>query len=101
MVSPVAQHFHVKGDWVAQTGRNDSNAPSGFFLCADGTYLTVFASYPALWDRFVVVMSLKHLATDPRFATRDARTVNAHVLHEIIAEIYATKPTPSWGDLLV
>ena len=101
MVSPVAQHFHVKGDWVAQTGRNDSNAPSGFFLCLDGTYLTVFASYPALWDRFVEVMDLKHLTADPRFATRDARTVNAHALHEIIAKIYATKPTAYWVDLLV
>jgi crotonobetainyl-CoA:carnitine CoA-transferase CaiB-like acyl-CoA transferase len=101
MVSPVAQHFHVKGDWVAQTGRNDSNAPSGFFMCSDGTYLTVFASYPALWDRFVEVMNLQHLASDPRFSTRDARTVNAEALHEIIARIYITKPTDYWVDLLV
>ena len=98
MTSPVAQHFHVKGDWIAQTGRNDSNAPSGFFLCADGTYLTVFASYPALWERFMEVMDLKHLAADPRFATRDARTVNAHALHDIIARIYATKPTAYWVE---
>jgi len=101
MVSPVAQHFHVKGDWVAQTGRNDSNAPSGFFMCSDGTYLTVFASYPALWDRFVEVMNLQHLATDPRFSTRDARTVNAEALHQIIAKIYITKPTEYWVELLV
>jgi crotonobetainyl-CoA:carnitine CoA-transferase CaiB-like acyl-CoA transferase len=101
MVSPVAQHFHVKGDWVAQTGRNDSNAPSGFFKCSDGQYLTVFASYPALWDRFVEVMDLKHLPDDPRFATRDARTVNAEALHDIIAPIYATKPVDYWVDLLV
>ncbi len=101
MTSPVAQHFHVKGDWIAQTGRTDSNAPSGFFKCADGTYLTVFASYPALWDRFIEVMNLKHLADDPRFATRDARTVNAQALHDIIAPIYATKPTDYWVELLV
>jgi crotonobetainyl-CoA:carnitine CoA-transferase CaiB-like acyl-CoA transferase len=101
MMSPVAQHFHVKGDWVAQTGRNDSNAPSGFFRCSDGSYLTVFASYPALWDRFVETMNLQHLATDPRFSTRDARTVNADALHEIIAKIYATKPTDYWVDVLV
>ena len=101
MVSPVAQHYHVKGDWVAQTGRNDSNAPSGFFMCADGTYLTVFASYPALWDRFVEIMNLQHLTTDPRFSTRDARTVNAEALHEIIAKIYVTKPTDYWVELLV
>jgi CoA:oxalate CoA-transferase len=101
MVSPVAQHYHVKGDWVAQTGRNDSNAPSGFFRCSDGTYLTVFASYPALWDRFVGAMNLQHLTNDPRFSTREARTVNADALHEIIGRIYATKPTDYWVDLLV
>jgi CoA:oxalate CoA-transferase len=101
MVSPVAQHFHVKGDWVAQTGRNDSNAPSGFFRCSDGLYLTVFASYPALWDRFVEVMNLQHLTQDPRFATRDARTVNAQALHDIIAPIYEQKPVDYWVEMLV
>jgi len=100
-VSPVAQHFHVKGDWVAQTGRNDSNAPSGFFRCSDGQYLTVFASYPALWDRFVEAMNLQHLTTDPLFATRDARTVNAEALHDLIAPIYRTKPVDYWVGLLV
>jgi len=101
MVSPVAQHYHVKGDWVAQTGRTDSNAPSGFFRCADGFYLTVFASYPALWDRFVKVMKLEHLTADARFATRDARTVNAQALHDIIEPMYETKPVDYWVELLV
>jgi len=101
MVSPVAQHYHAKGDWVSQTGRNDNNAPSGFFLCADGTYLTVFASYPALWDHFMEAMGLQHLAVEPRFATRDQRTVNAGALHDILAKIYITKPTDYWVKLLV
>src|SRR4051812_17992193 len=92
MMSPVAQHYHVKGDWVAQTGHTDSNAPSGFFRCSDGLFLTVFVSYPALWDRFAEVMNLQHLKADERFSTRDARTVNAKALHDIIARIYAEKP---------
>jgi len=101
MMSPVAQHFHVKGDWVKQTGHTDSNAPSGFFRCSDGLFLTVFASYPALWDRFVEVMNLQHLKADERFATRDARTVNARALHDIIGPIYAQKPVDHWVELLV
>jgi CoA:oxalate CoA-transferase len=101
MMSPLAQHFHVKGDWVAQTGHTDSNAPSGFFRCSDGLFLTVFASYPALWDRFVEVMNLQHLKADERFATRDARTVNARALHDIIGRIYAEKPVDYWVELLV
>ncbi len=101
MVSPVAQHYHVPGNWVAQTGRNDNNAPSGFFLCSDNTYLTVFASYPALWDRFIETMDLQHLNTDPRFSTRDQRTVNAGALHELLANIYRTNTTDHWVKVLV
>ena len=100
MFSPVAQHYHVEGNWLAQTGRNDSNAPSGFFKTADGTYLTVFASYPALWDRFVAAMKLQHLTSDPRFGTRKQRTEHADELHEIIAKIFLTQPTDYWVELL-
>ena len=101
MASPVAQHYHVKGNSVEKTSRNDSNAPSGFFLCSDGTFLTVFASYPGLWDRFVEAMGLQHLAKEPRFATRDQRTVNAAALHEILAKIYITQPTDHWVEVLL
>jgi CoA:oxalate CoA-transferase len=102
MVSPVAQYYHVKdSDSIERTSRNDSNAPSGFFLCSDRTFLTVFGSYPALWDRFVEAMNLQHLAKEPRFATRDQRTVNARALHDILAEIYITRPCDYWVDLLV
>lgn len=101
MASPIAQHFHVKGDWLAQTGRNDANAPSGFFRCSDGAYVTVFASYPALWERFVDAMDVRYLAEDPRFATRDARTAHADALHDIIAPLYRAHPVRYWVDLLV
>ena len=80
MISPVAQHFHAKGDWLAQTGHTDSNAPSGFFRCSDGLFLTVLASYPALWDRFVEVMNVLdcflkgcQLATAPLWWSRLGR----------------------------
>ena len=101
MFSPVAMHYHVKGDWSARNSRNDGNAPSGFFMCSDRTYVTVFASYPALWDRFVELMGLQHLAQDPRFGTRDERTTNAGELHKILAGIFITKPTDHWVELLV
>ncbi|HEY4163455.1 MAG TPA: CoA transferase [Dongiaceae bacterium] len=100
MFSPVAMHYHVKGDWSSKNSRNDGNAPSGFFRCSDDAYLSVFASYPGLWDRFAQVMGLEHLKEDPRFAKRDQRTANAAQLHKIVAEIFLTKPTDYWVDLL-
>jgi CoA:oxalate CoA-transferase len=101
MVSPVAQHYHVEGNWAERTGRTDGNAPSGFFLAADGRYVTVFASYPALWDRFVAALGLEHLNQDARFSTREKRTANASDLHKIIAEIFQTKDSDAWVELLL
>jgi crotonobetainyl-CoA:carnitine CoA-transferase CaiB-like acyl-CoA transferase len=101
MFSPVAMNDHARGEGAKQTSRNDGNAPSGFFKTSDGTYVTVFASYPALWDRFVDAMGLRHLAEEPRFATRDRRTANARELHEILAEVFLTNPTDHWVRLLV
>jgi len=99
MFSPLAMHDHVKGDW-SKTSRNDGNAPSGFFMTSDGSYLTVFASYPALWERFVNVMGLQHLSDEPRFCSRDQRTTNAKALHEIIGKIFLTNTTNHWVQLL-
>jgi crotonobetainyl-CoA:carnitine CoA-transferase CaiB-like acyl-CoA transferase len=61
----------------------------------------VFASYPALWDRFIETMNLQHLNSDPRFSTRDQRTVNAGALHELLADIYRTNTTDHWVKVLV
>jgi CoA:oxalate CoA-transferase len=101
MVSPVAQHYHANGNAAEESRHNDNNAPSGFFRCSDGTYLTVFASYPALWDRFIQAMGLQHLAEEPRFASRDQRTVNARALHDMLAEIFRERPTDHWVKLLL
>ncbi len=101
MYSPVAMHDHAKTRGREQSRKNDGNAPSGFFKTSDGSYLTVFASYPALWERFVRAMDLEYLAEEERFRTRDQRTANAAELHAILAEIFATRPTPEWVKLLV
>jgi CoA:oxalate CoA-transferase len=99
MFSPVAMHDHAKGDWASRNRRNDANAPAGFFKTKDGSYVAVFASYPALWDRFVAAMNLQHLNDDPRFATRGQRTANSPALHELIGEIFLKEDTKHWVDL--
>ncbi|HEX7023994.1 MAG TPA: CaiB/BaiF CoA-transferase family protein [Gemmatimonadales bacterium] len=100
MFSPVAMHDHVPG--YDDTGRKwtDGNAPSGFFKTADGSYVAVFASYPALWERFVAVMGMEELAADPRFATREQRTARAEELHQILGQVFLQHPTSHWVELL-
>lgn len=100
MFSPVAMNDHVRGNWLKKVGRNDGNAPAGFFKSADGTYVAIFGSYPALWDRFVKAMGLEHLNNDPRFATREQRTSNSAALHAVLGDIIRTKDTPHWVALL-
>lgn len=100
MFSPVAQHYHGARNWAAANRRNDGNAPAGFFLTRDGSYVAVFASYPALWQRFIKAMGVEHLAEDPRFATRNARTANSAAMHDILGEIFETNDTSYWVDLL-
>ncbi len=100
MFSPVAQHYYGAKDWVALNRRNDANAPAGFFKTRDGSYVAVFASYPALWERFIEAMGVQHLANDPRFVSRNKRTANSPVLHEIMGEIFATEDTDHWVELL-
>ena len=100
MFSPVAMHFYAKGDWAARNRRNDANAPAGFFKTKDGSYVAVFASYPALWDRFIEAKNLQHLAKDPRFASRKERTANSPALHDLLADIFLKEDTQHWVDLL-
>jgi crotonobetainyl-CoA:carnitine CoA-transferase CaiB-like acyl-CoA transferase len=99
MFSPVAMHFYAKGDWAARNRRNDANAPAGFFKTKDESYVAVFASYPALWDRFIAAMNLQHLAEDPRFASRKERTANSPALHDLLGEIFLKEDTQHWVDL--
>lgn len=99
MYSPLAAYDHAKGGNKAN--RHDGNAPSGFFLCADGSYVSIFASYPALWDRFVEAMGLQHLASDPRFVSREKRTANAKEMHAILDEIFITKPVDHWVEVML
>jgi crotonobetainyl-CoA:carnitine CoA-transferase CaiB-like acyl-CoA transferase len=45
-------------------------------------------------------MGLEHLAEDPRFNSRDQRTSNAELLHDMLDEIFLTQPGAHWVALL-
>ena len=97
MIGPTAMHHHTPG----YTGLKTSiNGPSEFFLARDGHWVSVFASYPALWDRFVEAMGMPGLAEDERFKTRNGRTANARLLAEVLAPTFATKNCHEWVELL-
>lgn len=97
MINPTAQLFHKPGYTGLKTAYNGA---SEFLLASDNKYVSIFASYPALWDKFVKALNIESLEKDPRFTTRELRTTNAKQLYETLASIFATKPSAYWVSLL-
>ncbi len=97
MIGPTAMHFHNPGYTGYQTW---INGPSEFILAGDQRYVSVFASYPALWDRFVSALQEKELSDNPLFKTRDQRTKNVKELRTVLRRIFAKHPAKHWVKLL-
>jgi len=97
MIGPTAMFFHTPGYTGYQTW---INGPSEFVRAGDGRFVSVFASYPALWERLVRVLPDEGLGLDPRFATREQRTKNVVALREALNRIFAREPANYWVELL-
>jgi crotonobetainyl-CoA:carnitine CoA-transferase CaiB-like acyl-CoA transferase len=97
MIGPTAMHFHKEDYTGYQTW---INGPSEFILAGDRRYVSVFASYPALWERFVAALQEKELSDNPRFKTRDQRTKNVKELRAVLRAIFAKQPSSHWVKLL-
>ena len=69
-------------------------------LAGDQRFVSVFASYPALWDRFVGALQEKELSDNPLFKTRDQRTKNVKELRAVLRRIFAKYPAKHWVKLL-
>jgi len=97
MIGPIAMHDHYPG---YTSYRTSINGPSAFFLAGDNRYVSVFASYPALWERFVDALQHSEITDNPLFKTRDQRTKNVKELHRVLRAIFATKPAQHWVKVL-
>lgn len=97
MIGPTAMHFHHPGYTGYQTW---INGPSEFILAGDNRYVSVFASYPALWERFKNALQRPEISDNPLFKTRDQRTKNVVELRRVVRAIFAEQPAQHWIDLL-
>ncbi len=97
MIGPTAMHFHNPGYTGYQTW---INGPSEFILAGDNRYVSVFASYPALWERFVNALQHSDITDNPLFKTRDQRTKNVKELRRVLRAIFAEHPAQHWVKLL-
>jgi crotonobetainyl-CoA:carnitine CoA-transferase CaiB-like acyl-CoA transferase len=74
---------------------NFTAAPSGTFRTADGL-LNIAANKQEQFESLVQLIGRQELASDPRFAGREARKQNRAELSAAIEEVLATRPAIEW-----
>ena len=93
MLGPLPALYDLTGQESARLGnRMPFTAPRGAYLTADGHWIGVSGTSPAVAHRILAAVGRPELVDDPRFATNDARLVHAEELDAIIAEWVARHP---------
>ena len=75
------------------------NAPYQAFETADG-WITLGAANQPNWLRLLEVIEAPHLAQDPRFLDNESRVRNVTALAEVLASIFAKRPSAEWLERL-
>jgi crotonobetainyl-CoA:carnitine CoA-transferase CaiB-like acyl-CoA transferase len=87
MLGPLPALYDLTGQESARLGnRMPFTAPRGAYLTADGKWIGVSGTSPAVAHRILAAVGRPELVADPRFATNDARLEHAEELDTIIAE---------------
>lgn len=86
MLGPLPALYDLTGEEAPRLGnRLPFAAPRGAYRTADGHWLGVSGTSPAVAHRILVAIGRPELVTDPRFATNDARLAHADELDALIA----------------
>lgn len=86
MLGPLPAWFDLTGAESPRLGnRMPFTAPRGAYRSADGVWIGVSGTSPAVAHRILAAIERPELAHDPRFATNEDRLANAKALDELIA----------------
>jgi crotonobetainyl-CoA:carnitine CoA-transferase CaiB-like acyl-CoA transferase len=86
MLGPLPALYDLTGQESPRLGnRMPFTAPRGAYLTADGKWIGVSGTSPAVAHRILAAVGRPELVEDPRFATNDARLEHAEELDAIIA----------------
>ena len=87
MLGPLPALYDLTGQESTRLGnRMPFTAPRGAYVTADGHWIGVSGTSPAVAHRILAAVGRPELVEDPRFATNDARLEHAEELDAIIAE---------------
>jgi crotonobetainyl-CoA:carnitine CoA-transferase CaiB-like acyl-CoA transferase len=79
--------------------RHRLSAPYQAFRTSDG-YVTIAAFTEPLWERTARALGAPHWASEPRFATSDARLAHLDELEEAVEAVTVTRTTAEWLTVL-
>ncbi|GAN77421.1 CaiB/BaiF CoA transferase family protein [Acidisphaera rubrifaciens] len=95
-----ASRWLLGGEVPPQAGNDHpTSIPTGVFATADG-HINIAASGDAIFRRLCDALGQPALATDPRFATGEARSDNRAALGEAIEAVTRTRPSAAWIETL-
>jgi len=95
-----AARYLVDGDVPKQVGNDHpTSMPTSAYPTSDG-YLNLGAGGEAMWARLCEALERPALADDPRFRSNAERSRNRQALSALLAEVFATRTTAEWIELL-
>ena len=80
-------------------GAHPYYVPAQLFRTLDGT-IGLFVSHDRFFTLLAEEVGRGHWATDPRFATMDARAKNREALLAELSAVFASRPTQEWVERL-
>jgi crotonobetainyl-CoA:carnitine CoA-transferase CaiB-like acyl-CoA transferase len=87
MLGPLPALYHKTGYVQGRVGsRLPWSAPRNLYATADGVYFVVSGSTPGPAETIIRLVGGEELASDPRFATAEARSRNADTLDSLVAD---------------
>jgi formyl-CoA transferase len=90
--------YLTDGKMPYKLGRSYQTPPFGPFRAKDGDVLTIFGTGPT-WPAFCKVVGVEHLASDPRFATDEARQANREEIGQLLDEAFRKKTRAEWAQI--
>jgi formyl-CoA transferase len=97
----VVSNYLIAGKEPSPFGNdNFSASPSGTFTTSDGL-LNIAANKQEQFEALCAVVGRAQLATDPRFADREARLKNRTELKSILDDALAADATETWWQRLI
>ncbi|MCG3777006.1 MAG: Acetyl-CoA:oxalate CoA-transferase [Nitrospira sp.] len=90
------------GHKIERVGRGHVQiVPYQAFMCGDNEYVMVGAFTREFWQRLCRALGHEEWITDPRFVTNPARLANRDILIKQLEEIFASKSSKEWIEILI